>query len=165
MSDVVLRPHRPGDLGWAVHRQAVLYHAEYGWTIAFEAMLADIAAKFIRDFDPEAECARIAEIDGATVGAIFVVREDAATAKIRMLYVEPAARGRGVGRILVAEAIAFARSRGYARITLWTNDILTAARILYERAGFRLVTTEAHHSFGQDLVGENWVLELTQPAG
>jgi GNAT superfamily N-acetyltransferase len=160
MSELVLRPHRPGDLGWAVHRQAVLYHQEYGWTIAFEGLLAEIAAAFIRDFDPESECARIAERDGVILGAIFVVRADETTAKIRMLYVEPAARGQGVGRTLVEAAIAFARAAGYRRITLWTNDILTAARAIYEKAGFRLVSQEQHHSFGHDLVGENWELDL-----
>ncbi len=161
MSDLILRPHRPGDLGWAVHRQAVLYHREYGWSIAFEGMLAEIAASFIRDFDPDKECARVAERDGVILGAIFVVRQDDAVAKIRMLFVEPAARGQGIGRELVAAAIAFARATGYARITLWTNDVLLAARGIYLKAGFRLVHSEPHRSFGHDLVGENWELDLT----
>ncbi len=161
---VTLRPHRPGDLGWVVHRQAILYHQEYGWTIAFEAMLAEIAAKFISAFDPAAERAWIAERDGTILGAVFVVRQDGEMAKLRMLYVEPAARGLGLGRRLVAEAIAFARAKGYRRMTLWTNDILTAARAIYVREGFRLVAEERHHSFGHDLIGQNWQLDLTPPS-
>jgi len=158
--ELMLREHRPGDLGWVVHRQAALYHQEYGWTIEFEAFLADIAAQFIRGFDPSCERAWIAEIDGAMVGAVFVVRQDESVAKLRMLYVEPAARGLGVGRRLVAAAISFARERGYARMTLWTNDILTAARAIYVREGFSVVAEERHNNFGQDLVGENWDLDL-----
>jgi GNAT superfamily N-acetyltransferase len=159
-SQITLRPHRLGDLGWVVHRQAVLYHQEYGWTIAFEAMLADIAAKFIHNFDPGGEHAWVAERDGVILGAVFVVRHDESVAKLRMLYVEPEARGHQLGRRLVGEAIAFARARGYAKITLWTNDILTAARAIYVREGFRLVDEERHQSFGHDLVGQYWELDL-----
>jgi GNAT superfamily N-acetyltransferase len=155
-----LRPHRPGDLGWVVHRHAALYAAEYGWDIGFEAMVAEIAAGFIRSFDPAREACWIAERAGATLGSVTIAQHSAEVAKLRLLYVEPAARGLGIGRALVAEALGFARARGYARVTLWTNDILVAARRIYQAAGFRLVASEAHRSFGRDLVGENWVLDF-----
>jgi DNA-binding MarR family transcriptional regulator/GNAT superfamily N-acetyltransferase len=156
----VLRPHRPGDMGWVVHRQAVLYAREYGWDETFEALVAEIAAKFITDFDPKRERCWIAERDGEVLGAVFVVAVSDEEAKLRLLYVEPGARGLGIGRRLVEECVRFARDTGYRRLGLWTNDVLVAARHIYQSGGFRLVRSEAHHSFGKDLVGEFWELEL-----
>jgi DNA-binding MarR family transcriptional regulator/GNAT superfamily N-acetyltransferase len=161
----VLRPHRIGDMGWVVQREAVLYAREYGWDGSFEALIAEIVAKFLRDFDPKREICFIAEMGAEPVGAIFLIdggTNDAGEriAKIRLLHVEASARGLGIGKRLVDEAIHFARDHGYARVTLWTNDILAAARRIYQAAGFELVEEEAHHSFGKDLVGQNWELKL-----
>lgn len=157
-----LRPPAPGDFGWVIHRQMVLYAAEYGWTQEFEGLVAGIVADFVKGFDPAREAAWMAEIDGRIVGSVFLVKGDEdATAKLRLLYVEPEARGAGVGAALVEACIARARAVGYRRLTLWTNSILTAARRIYERRGFTLVEEERHHSFGQDLVGQYWALDLT----
>jgi len=158
--DCVLRPHRPGDMGFVIHRQAVLYHQEYGWDESFEALVAEICAGFIKSFEPGRERCWIAEIDGEIVGSVFLVRQSNEVAKLRLLYVEPKARGLGLGQRLVRACIGFAREAGYAQLTLWTNDILHAARQIYVAEGFRLVAEEKHHSFGHDLVGQNWALDL-----
>jgi DNA-binding MarR family transcriptional regulator/GNAT superfamily N-acetyltransferase len=156
----LLRPHRPGDMGFVIHRQAVLYHREYGWDESFEALVAEICAAFIKNFDPRREHCWIAEIDGEIVGSVFLVNQSEKVAKLRLLYVERKARGLGLGRTLVRECIRFARAAGYTTLTLWTNDVLRAARKIYQAEGFRLIEEEPHRSFGQDLVGQNWALEL-----
>jgi DNA-binding MarR family transcriptional regulator/GNAT superfamily N-acetyltransferase len=157
----VLRPNRPGDIGWVISRHAALYAEEYGWDATFEGMVAEVAAHFIRNFDPKRERCWIAERQGEVVGSVFLVKgSEAGTAKLRMLYVEPSARGLGIGARLVEECRLFARATGYKRIELWTNSILSSARRIYEAAGYRLVKSEPHTSFGHDLVGETWLLEL-----
>jgi DNA-binding MarR family transcriptional regulator/GNAT superfamily N-acetyltransferase len=153
---VTLREPVPGDLGFIVHRQAALYAHEYGWDIGFEALLAQIVADFVHRFVPGFERCWVAERQGQIVGSVFVMRKDHDTAQLRMLYVEPTARGLGLGRRLVDECLAFARSAGYGRMVLWTNDILVAARHIYESTGFELLETEHHRSFGKDLVGQTW---------
>jgi DNA-binding MarR family transcriptional regulator/GNAT superfamily N-acetyltransferase len=157
---VRLRAHRPGDIGWVVQRHGELYAQEYGWNEEFEALVAEIAAQFIRDFDASRERCWIAERDAVRLGCIFVVAADRHTAKLRLLLVEPDARGLGLGKRLVDECIAFARAAGYRRMVLWTQSNLDAARHLYERAGFRRTKEEAHRSFGKDLVAETWALKL-----
>lgn len=158
---IVLRDPEPGDLGWVVHRQGFLYGKEYGWDWTFEGLLGAIVGKYVETHDPSCERCWIAEMDGEVAGSVFVVRaDDADTAKLRMLYVEPWARGHGLGRRLVDEAIRFARARGYKKMVLWTNDILTAARRIYEQSGFVLVSEEPHRSYGKDLVGQYWEKDL-----
>ena len=159
-SSWLLRDPLPGDMGLVVQQQAVLYTREYGWNSEFEALVAEIVARYLREFDPAAERCWIAEKDGRAVGSIFVVRHDQTTAKLRMLYVDASARGLGIGQRLVAEAVRFARDAGYRQMVLWTTSNLTAARKLYESAGFRLVEEEPMHSFGKDLVSQTWALAL-----
>jgi DNA-binding MarR family transcriptional regulator/GNAT superfamily N-acetyltransferase len=159
-SAVLLREHRPGDLGWVVHRHGALYAEEHGWDERFEALVAEIVAKFVKHFDAARERCWIAEIDGERVGAVFVVKQSRSTAKLRLLIVEPGARGRGLGRRLVEECIAFARAKGYRKLVLWTQSNLAAARHLYKEFGFKLVRREPHRSFGRELVGEFWQLAL-----
>lgn len=156
----VLRTHRPGDIGWVIHRQASLYAEEYGWNIDFETMVAGICADFLRDYRPGQEFCWIAERDGERLGAVFLVRQDEEEAKLRLLHVERAARGMGVGSMLVERCVEQARGSGYRRLTLWTNSVLADARRLYERAGFVLEKEEEHTSFGKELVGQYWRLDL-----
>jgi DNA-binding MarR family transcriptional regulator/GNAT superfamily N-acetyltransferase len=165
----LLRPHRPGDIGWVIARHGALYAKEYHWDMRFEALVARIAADFVDRFDPAREACWMAEREGSNVGCVFLVqaRDEASheplpgVAQLRMLLVEPTARGLGIGARLVDECERFARLVGYQKITLWTNSILYAARGIYQKAGYALVASESHHSFGHDLVGETWQKELT----
>ncbi|WP_018261080.1 bifunctional helix-turn-helix transcriptional regulator/GNAT family N-acetyltransferase [Methylobacterium sp. WSM2598] len=157
---VAIRPFRAGDTGWIIHRQGRLYAEEYGFDDSFEGLVAGILAGFVAGHDPAREGGWVAESGGSPVGSVFLVRQSEAVAKLRLLYVEAAARGSGTGRRLVETCLAFARGAGYRQVTLWTNDVLAPARRLYERAGFRLAERAPHRSFGRDLVGETWSLDL-----
>ncbi|MDM0034169.1 helix-turn-helix domain-containing GNAT family N-acetyltransferase [Variovorax sp. J22P271] len=157
----VLRDPAPGDIGWVVQQHGEIYAREYGWNSEFEALVADIAAQFLRKFQPAWERCWIAELDGERVGAVFVVRKSATTAQLRMLILSPKARGLGLGARLTDECIAFARAKGYKKMVLWTNSCLAAARGIYAARGFRLVKSEPYEGFGQPLVGENWELKLS----
>jgi GNAT superfamily N-acetyltransferase len=158
---VLIRPlDRPGDLGWVVMAHGEQYAEEFGWDASFEALVARIVADYAGEHDPAREAAWIAELDGQRVGCVFCVAADETTAKLRILLVDKAGRGQGVGRALVETCVEFARDAGYRRITLWTNDVLVSARKIYQAAGFVLIEEETHHSFGHDLVGQNWTLEL-----
>jgi DNA-binding MarR family transcriptional regulator/GNAT superfamily N-acetyltransferase len=152
----LLRAPRPGDMGWVVQRNGAIYAEEFGWDASYEALVARIVADYVENRDPEAEAAWIAEVDGTRAGCVFCVRESATTARLRLLLVEPWARGLGIGARLVDEVLGFARQAGYTHITLWTNDVLADARRIYQRAGFTLDHEDRHHSFGHDLIGQNW---------
>jgi GNAT superfamily N-acetyltransferase len=158
---VVRRAGRPGDLGWVVMAHGEAYHRQFGWNTDFEALVARIVADYATGHDPAREAAWIAEADGERVGCVFLVAGDEpGVARLRILLVTPAARGLGLGTRLVEECLAFARAAGYRRVTLWTNDVLASARRIYQGAGFTLTDEEPHHSFGHDLVGQTWTLDL-----
>lgn len=158
---LVRRADRPGDLGWVVMAHGEVYSEQFGWNTEFEALVARIVADYAADHDPAREAGWIAEVDGKRAGCIFCVSGDEpGVAKLRILLVTPDARGCGLGAQLVDRCVQFARDAGYRRVTLWTNDVLVAARKIYQAFGFRLVDEEPHHSFGQDLNGQNWVLDL-----
>jgi DNA-binding MarR family transcriptional regulator/GNAT superfamily N-acetyltransferase len=159
-ANVVLREVRPGDLGWIVHRHGAVYAQEHGYDASFEALVAEITARFVREYDPARERGWVVELNGEIVGSVLLVKKSQRVAKLRLLLVEPHARGLGIGRKLVAACIAFARGAGYDRITLWTQSTLVAARRVYEQAGFQLKHEEPHRSFGHDLVAQTWELAL-----
>jgi DNA-binding MarR family transcriptional regulator/GNAT superfamily N-acetyltransferase len=159
-AEITVRSHQPGDMGWVIERHGTLYCREYGWDERFEALVARIAAEFITNLQPTRERCWLAELNGRRVGSIFLVAQNDTTAKLRLLLVEPGSRGLGVGRRLVGECVLFARAAGYGKMVLWTQQNLSAARHLYEQAGFRLTAEEPHHSFGHDLVAETWELKL-----
>jgi DNA-binding MarR family transcriptional regulator/GNAT superfamily N-acetyltransferase len=160
----LLRPHQPGDMGWIVHRQAILYAEEYGWDDTYEALASEIVAHFIKNFDPKRERAWVAEKDGERIGAVFVAKESNEIAKLRLLHVEREARGLGIGKRLVTECVRFARQAGYQKMTLWTQSILAAARHIYKNEGFKVVREQKHRSFGKDLTAETWELNLRKAA-
>jgi DNA-binding MarR family transcriptional regulator/GNAT superfamily N-acetyltransferase len=156
----ILRTHQPGDIGWIIHRHGALYAQEYGWDESFEALVAEVASDFLKNFDAKRERCWVAEVDGEIVGSVFLVKKSASVAKLRLLYVEPKARGLGIGKRLVEECLRFARQAGYRKVTLWTNSVLHAARKIYQEAGFTLTSEEKHRSFGHDLVAQVWDKKL-----
>ncbi|WP_434710423.1 helix-turn-helix domain-containing GNAT family N-acetyltransferase [Rhizobium sp. YTUHZ045] len=156
----ILRPHRAGDIGWIVQSQGRFYAEEYGWDLRFEALVADVAGKFLANFDPALEYCWIAERGGINLGSVLVTNGGDGVAKLRLLYVDKSARGLGLGKLLADECIRFCRQKGYRELSLWTNDMLEAARAIYVKAGFRLVSEERHRMFGPEANGQNWVLTL-----
>lgn len=160
--EYILRPPVPGDWGWIIHRHGVIYSTEFGWTQNFEGLVAEVIGRYILGFNVEKERCWVAEKDGQILGSVFVAQKSPETAQLRMLYVEKAARGLGLGRRLVSECIEFSKLAGYHRLSLWTNDVLTPARKLYEDFGFRLVNSEPHQKFGPPMVGETWELVLPE---
>jgi DNA-binding MarR family transcriptional regulator/N-acetylglutamate synthase-like GNAT family acetyltransferase len=158
----LLRDLQTGDIGWIVHRQALLYAKEYGWDETYEALVAEILSGFVKNFDAKRERSWIAERDGQVIGSVFLMAASQEVAKLRLLYVEPSARGLGVGRRLVDECIRFSRAKGYKKLTLWTNGVLVSARKIYLAAGFEMIKEEKHRSFGKDLVGQTWDLDLSR---
>ena len=160
LHDIVLRAPQAGDMGWVVQQHGAIYAREYGWNIEFEALVAEIVAKFVRKLQPDWERCWIAEWQGQRVGSVFLVRQSKHVAKLRMLILTPQARGLGLGGRLTDECIAFARQKGYKKIVLWTNSCLTAARALYFKRGFELIQSAPYRGFGQDLIGETWALKL-----
>ena len=159
-SRIILRKHRSGDMGWLVYRHAVIYRQEFGWNEEFEALVAEILAAFIRNYDPKRERCWIADRDGVAVGSVFLVKESDEIGRLRLLFVDPSARGHGIGRKLVDACVAHARKVGYRKVTLWTNDVLVSARRIYQAAGFTLVKQWDDRAFGKDLVGQDWEIEL-----
>jgi DNA-binding MarR family transcriptional regulator/GNAT superfamily N-acetyltransferase len=153
---VIFRPHKPGDMGWIIKAHGEIYAAEYGWNIDFEQLVAEIAANFLKDFKPEREICWIAELAGERIGAAMIVEQDSDTAKLRLVILDPLARGMGIGQRLVEQCMDFARGAGYSQLSLWTNSNLHAAIRIYENLGFTLQSEEPHHSFGKDLVGQHW---------
>ncbi len=158
---VVIREHRTGDMGWLIEAQSVAYTREYGWNDRFEGLVAEVAGRFIQNFNPDRERCWIAERDGQRIGSVLVADAGENIAKLRVLYVDPAGRGLGLGRTLVEQAIAFAKAAGYAKLSLWTNDVLKAALHIYEATGFTLVAEERHAMFGPECIGQTWELDLT----
>ncbi|MDM9644568.1 helix-turn-helix domain-containing GNAT family N-acetyltransferase [Rhizobium sp. S163] len=157
---LVIRPHRAGDIGWIVESQAKFYSEEYGWDMRFEGLVAEVAGRFLTNFDPAMEYAWIAERGGVNIGSVLMTNGGDGIAKLRLLYIDKSARGLGLGKTLVDECIRFARAKGYRQISLWTNDVLSAARSIYVKAGFQLVSEEKHRMFGPELNGQTWVLDL-----
>jgi DNA-binding MarR family transcriptional regulator/GNAT superfamily N-acetyltransferase len=160
----VIRSPEPGELGWIVHRHGALYASEFGWNEKFEGLVARVVADYVRDYEPQHDRCWIAESDGEVLGSVFLVHADETTAQLRLLYVEPAARGRGIGSRLVKECIRFAERAGYKHVRLWTNDVLTSARHLYEAAGFRMIAAERHSQFGPAVEGQTWQLGFDNAA-
>ena len=157
---ITFRDYRSGDLGWLTYRHAVIYRQEFGWNEEFEALVAEILAAFVRNYDPKRERCWIADRDGVAVGSVFLVRETDEVGRLRLLFVDPSARGQGIGRKLVDACVEHARNVGYRKVTLWTNDVLVSARRIYQAAGFKLVKQWEDYAFGKDLVGQDWEIEL-----